>query len=200
MKDHKNLTKLNTGFVRELFIEDLQNGGAKLKAKLDFTEPDVKAKVQRGTIPDVSAGVYFDVERPDGTKFNSAINHLCLSVKPFMDGLNPFGVLAEDDESSPSEIEGFVPPVAVVDPPKAETTDAQETEVDEPQEPAEPEPMKFEPTRGLFWRQEKLTSALTGQLKLDGEKYIVKRHRRRHGDRPEQGVRNLVDRTLCPER
>ena len=113
-KDHKNLTGLNTGYVKDVWIEDKEDGQSVLKAKMHFTEEDVKGKVQRGTIPDVSAGVYFDVERPDGKKFDSAINHVCLTKNPFIDGMVPFGVLAsgddaEGDDDTPENIEGFVP-------------------------------------------------------------------------------------------
>lgn len=105
--DHKNLLKLNQGFVKDLWIDDGEDGISRLKAKLNFTEPDTRGKVERGTYPDVSAGVYFNVERPDGEKFGSAINHVCLTPRPFIDGLEPFGVAASDD--SDHEFESFVP-------------------------------------------------------------------------------------------
>lgn len=112
-KDHKNLTKLNTGFVKGLEIEDKEDGSSVLKAKMHFTEPDVRAKVERGTIPDVSAGIFFDVERPDGKKFASAINHTCLTKNPFIDGMSPFGVTLSGDDAVeidlPENVEGFVP-------------------------------------------------------------------------------------------
>src|SRR5262245_19714221 len=42
-KDHKNLTRLNTGFVTDLWIQESDDNDedARLVAEIDFTEPDV---------------------------------------------------------------------------------------------------------------------------------------------------------------
>ena len=170
-KDHKNLTSLNTGFVKDVWIEDKPNGTSVLKAKMHFTEPDVREKVTRGTIPDVSAGVYFDVERPDGKKFGSALNHVVLTKQPFMDGLNPFGVLAADDDEVPDTIETFVPPVAVADPPEGEGSD--DDEGDEPPEgDVASQPEGWDNRLSLTWQRDHLIEALSDQLGLD-EAYSV---------------------------
>jgi hypothetical protein len=111
IKDHNNLTRNNTGFVKKLFTKDRPDGKTSLYAKMHFTEPEVRGKVDRGTIPDVSGGVYFDVETPEGKRFGSALNHVCLTKNPFIRGMEPFGVMASDDENAPDvpeEIEGFV--------------------------------------------------------------------------------------------
>lgn len=106
-KDHKNLLRLNTGWVKKLWIKDLPDGAAKLMAGMQFTEPDARAKVKRGTYPDVSSGIYFGVERPDGERFNSALNHVVITHKPFMDGLGDFQFSDEDGGGKPKEIDNF---------------------------------------------------------------------------------------------
>lgn len=105
-KDHKNLLRLNTGWVKKLWIEDLPNGMSKLMAGMQFTEPDARAKVKRGTYPDVSSGIFFGVERPDGERFNSALNHVVITHKPFMDGLGGFQ-FSDDGGDVPENIENF---------------------------------------------------------------------------------------------
>lgn len=101
--DHKNIARLNTGFVRKLKIED-RDGISVLRAGIDFTEPDVKGKVLRGTIPDVSAGVpYFVTRRSDNRLFNTVLDHVCLTRKPFVDKLVPFGIAAADGDELPVE-------------------------------------------------------------------------------------------------
>lgn len=104
-KDHKNLLRLNTGWVKKLWIEDLPNGMSKLMAGMQFTEPDAREKVKRGTYPDVSSGIFFGIERPDGKRFNSALNHVVITHKPFMDGLGGFQF---SNDEQPDEIESLV--------------------------------------------------------------------------------------------
>src|SRR3954470_22533326 len=89
----------NTGYVRGLrVVKKKVKGGAKdgkeihvLQAALGFTEPDVAAKVKRGTVPNVSAGVYFDfVRKHDDRYFRAALNHAALTKQPWMQDLEPF--------------------------------------------------------------------------------------------------------------
>lgn len=98
-KDHKNIARLNTGLVKKLKL--VQEGDtAFLRAGIDFTEPDVKDKVLRGTIPDCSAGIPFGVTRRSDDKFfSSVLDHVCLTRKPFVDGLGPFGIAAADSDT-----------------------------------------------------------------------------------------------------
>jgi hypothetical protein len=58
--DHKNITATNTGYVRDIWIVDSANC-SKLVANVEFTEPDVKDKVLRGTYADVSCGIPWQV-------------------------------------------------------------------------------------------------------------------------------------------
>lgn len=156
-KDHKNLTRLNTGFVKGVFLEDQDDGTTILKAKMHFTEPDVKAKVERGTIPDVSAGIYFNVENPDGEKYGCALNHVCLTKQPFIGGMEPFGVMASDDDDSEhpdgDHIEGLV---------LAGESDEEESKTPD-----------WDDRLGLSWQQERLTDALRSQLNLSDQYTVI---------------------------
>lgn len=92
--DHKNTTRLNTGFVRDIWID-----GDKLVAKMEFTEPDVKDKVLRGTYADVSCGIPWHM-RSRGRDLGSVLEHVCITNRPFIDGLGPF-LAASDGEMNP---------------------------------------------------------------------------------------------------
>jgi len=91
-KDHKNLTRLNTGFVEDLFLEE-DNGVTHLVAEMGFTEPDVKEKALRGTYSDVSSGV------PHHPKFGAFLEHVCITNQPFVDELKPYLVASDAPES-----------------------------------------------------------------------------------------------------
>jgi hypothetical protein len=91
--DHKNLTRLNTGFVRELFVED-EGDVAYLTALMEFTEDEVADKVLSGTFADCSSGIPFDVVRK-GQKYNAALEHVCITNQPFIDGLGGYIAASE---------------------------------------------------------------------------------------------------------
>lgn len=116
----QNMTKLNTGYVRSLEIEE-ENGVHYLTASMEFTEPEVAEKVMRGTYADVSAGIPFRVTR-QGKEFGAALHHVCITNTPFIDGLGPF--MAASDEN-PSQINVL------------HLTLSDESEVEEPAEPTE---------------------------------------------------------------
>jgi hypothetical protein len=88
----------NTGYVRGLRV--VRKGGQHfLQAAMGFTEPDVLAKVKRGTVPNVSSGVLFNFTRKaDGKKFRAALNHVALARTGWINDLEPFKrVFASDD-------------------------------------------------------------------------------------------------------
>ncbi len=87
-KDHKNTTALNTGFVRDLKLEE-EDGVTHLVAEMDFTEPEVKAKALRGTYSDVSSGV------PHHTEYGAFLEHVCITNQPFIDNLKPWLVASD---------------------------------------------------------------------------------------------------------
>lgn len=80
----------NTGFVRAL-----KKQGNELWAGIQFTEPAVAEKVQRGTIANVSAwlkGSFTDWR--DGKKWPWVLWHVALTNKPMITELAPFGELS----------------------------------------------------------------------------------------------------------
>jgi hypothetical protein len=108
----------NTGFVRALRFGKDEEGRVTLEAGHEFTEPDIKEKVQRGTIANTSAGVLFDyVQKEVGKKFNAVLAHNALTNRPWINGMAPFkGIEAsenitvvafsEDVSNSAQEAEG----------------------------------------------------------------------------------------------
>lgn len=173
IEDHKNIARLNTGFVRKLKLVD-QNGMSVLRAGFDFTEPDVKDKVLRGTIPDVSAGIPFGVtRRSDNRTFGAVLDHVCLTRKPFVSDLGPFGIAAADGEDLPveaweqEEVETTATPA-----PTSDQLPPNPSESEEPKTPEEenlPEPIVLS-NRQL---ENAITNALRQQLRLSPEYYIV---------------------------
>lgn len=94
---HADNVMENTGFVRDLRMGQDDEGRATLEAKLDFTEPDVKGKVLRKTIANVSSGILFDYIRKDiGKRFGAVLGHVALTNSPWLNGMKPFGVEASD--------------------------------------------------------------------------------------------------------
>jgi hypothetical protein len=166
-RDHKNIARLNTGFVRQLRVIDRGDGLAVLRAGIDFTEPDIKGKVLRGSIPDVSAGIPFNVvRRSDDRIFKTVLDHVCLTRKPFVDKLVPFGIAAADGDVE-LPVQAFE---SEVESPDAESSTAHAEDQQEapPTTPPEssPEPLSF---RRLM---REIKSALNTQLQL-GPDYIV---------------------------
>ena len=127
--DHKNTTRLNTGFVRDLWITD-EGDSSKLVAKIHFTEPDVREKVLRGTFDDVSCGIPWDL-KVRGQQFGACLEHVCITNKPFIDGLGPFLALSDGEEHVEVAIAHFGA-LATAD------SESQETET-EPTEPPDGE-------------------------------------------------------------
>ena len=99
--DHKNTTKLNQGFVEDLWITD-GNDGSRLVAKMNFTEPETKEKVLRGTYADVSCGIPWQIVSR-GQKHGTVVEHVAITNRPFIDGLGPF--MAASDQMKDHEIE-----------------------------------------------------------------------------------------------
>lgn len=111
--DHKNITRLNTGYVRDIWISEDENGEAKLVAKMEFTEPDVKEKVLRGTYSDVSCGIPWSIVSR-GKKYGASLEHVAITNRPFIDGLGPF-LAASDNVEEEVEVTHFSMETAVAD-------------------------------------------------------------------------------------
>lgn len=94
---HANGLLENTGYVKQLAIEPSADptdpdGTDVLWAAMDFTEPDIAAKIERGTIPDTSVGVKFGYRnKRTGKTYPAALEHVALTHQPWVDGLTPFG-------------------------------------------------------------------------------------------------------------
>jgi hypothetical protein len=58
----------------------------------DITEPDVKGKMERGTIANRSAGILYDyVNTETGKTYPAVIEHVALTNKPWITGMVSFG-------------------------------------------------------------------------------------------------------------
>lgn len=137
---HADGTLDNTGYVRKLAIQDVAGeDGSKAKESLlwagfEITEPDIAGKIERKTIPSVSAGVLFDYEHPEtGVKYNQVLAHVMLTNKPWINKTGEFkkalpeGVMASEPDDLPTEAAFFddgAPADAEVDPSKKETPSA----------------------------------------------------------------------------
>lgn len=99
---HKDTILENTGFIEDVKLVAGDDGKTKLMGLHKFTEPDVKGKVERGTIANCSSGIYFDfVRKADGKKYNAALKHVALTNTPWVPGMEKFGeVMASDDDKS----------------------------------------------------------------------------------------------------
>lgn len=96
-ESHEDKPSDNTGFVRKLEIRG-EEGNKKLYAGLDFTEPIVKEKALRGTIANTSVGVVFDyIKKSSGKVYKQVLGHVALTNKPWINGMQPFGVSASED-------------------------------------------------------------------------------------------------------
>lgn len=89
----------NTGYVEALRIvkKDVKLGDSVLKdchvlqGGMAFTEPEVANKVKRGSVPNVSSGIFFDfVRKADDRYFPCALNHVALTKTPWISGLESF--------------------------------------------------------------------------------------------------------------
>lgn len=89
----------NTGYVEGLRI--VKKGDKHyMQAGLGFTEPDVAGKVRRGTIPNVSSGIFFDwVRKADAKHYPVALNHVALAKQPWIPDLEPFKRVFASDEA-----------------------------------------------------------------------------------------------------
>lgn len=98
--NHDDKVHENTGFVKKIRFGKDDAGRATLEAAIDFTEPDIKEKIDRGTIPNVSGGIHFNyIDKERGVKYPVALGHLALTPKPWLQGMAPFGVKASENLS-----------------------------------------------------------------------------------------------------
>lgn len=95
---HEDNVLDNTGFIREMKIEEDEDGKALLKAGIEFTEPKVKEKVLRKSIADISSGIHFDyVKKDTGNKYTAIVAHAALTNNPWLNGMKPFEINASEN-------------------------------------------------------------------------------------------------------
>lgn len=97
---HNDKTDENTGFIRKLRVSTNEaTGKRQLEAGHDFTEPQIKEKVQRGTIANRSCGIEFGyVRKTDGKKFPAVLQHVALTNRPWIPGMKPYGALHASEQ------------------------------------------------------------------------------------------------------
>lgn len=99
---HENKVLENTGYIKQVKISDSKKipGQKVLLAGHEFTEPDVKEKVERGTIPSRSSGILYDYKNTTtGKVYPAALDHVCLTPKPWMGGMEPYGAAELGDRT-----------------------------------------------------------------------------------------------------
>jgi hypothetical protein len=166
---HADGTVSDSGFVRKLVIQDVPSedgSGAKqslLWAGMDITEPDIKGKVERGTLKGVSGGILFDYERTeDAKKFDQILSHVMITNTPWIGGTGGFkdklpdGVMADEPDDLP---------VGELEPEGQETVALQVEPGPGSADPErKPQPttgeVVWKPTEGFSWIKGKLQRAL----------------------------------------
>jgi hypothetical protein len=96
---HENNLLENTGYIKQLVIADSKKfpGEKVVLAAHEFTEPDIKGKVQRGTIPSRSSGILYDYKNTTtGKVYPVALDHTALTHKPWMGGISAYGSKSSD--------------------------------------------------------------------------------------------------------
>lgn len=151
--DHKDGVLDNTGYVRGLRrVKKTLNGKplTVLQAGLGFTEPDPKGKVERGSIPNVSSGIFTNfVRKADGKKFRAALKHTALTNTPFINNLDPFPAVAASDEIAADQID--VEAYTFADGEEEDTSSGNKAEI------------VWNETDSMNWRRDQIRSQLEPQ-------------------------------------
>lgn len=167
--DHKDIARLNTGLVKKLKLVD-EGDRSYLRAGIDFTEPDTKEKILRGTYPDVSAAIPFGVTRRDDNKvFNAVLDHVCITRRPFISDLGPFGIAAADGEDLP--VEAFEQEEAASD--DHSSLRPEQLPPNSPEETETPEENRNVIDLSHRQLENALSSALQNQLRLSSDYQVV---------------------------
>lgn len=97
---HQDLPSENRGFVRKLeVVEDTQRQGEYiLRGGFEFTNEQARQAALEGSIAGVSCGIVFNHPRKsDGKLFESALHHVALTNKPWIDGLGGWEKIAASE-------------------------------------------------------------------------------------------------------
>lgn len=104
---HENKATQNHGYIEKVKIVKGRFKGEPVDVFMggyNFTEPDTRAKVLRGSVPSRSAGLLYGYERTDtGKTYPVALEHVALTPKPWLRGMPRFGraleAMSEDIET-----------------------------------------------------------------------------------------------------
>lgn len=111
-KTHADAVDENTGYIEAVDIANY-NGVPTLFGGHRFTDPEIKRKVEQGSIANTSVGLEFDyVRKEDGKKFPIVLRHNALTNRPWLGSrLAPFGVKAGEEDVEyvvhAAEFDGF---------------------------------------------------------------------------------------------
>jgi hypothetical protein len=157
----------NTGYVEGLRVIK-KKGKHYLQGALGFTEPEAAGKVKRGSVPNVSSGIFFNfLRKHDGKRFRAALNHVALTKTPWINDLDPFKRVYASDDSI--EYEGELTVMF-----------AEQGEEDNSGDKAE---IVWNEQDGTNWLREALQAALTPDQPIDPD--------RPHIERPYYSVEDL---------
>lgn len=102
---HENKPTENHGYIKGLKIVSGKFKGTPTKFLMgayDFTEPETKQKVLRGSVPSRSAGFLYDYQRTDsGKSYPVVLEHVALTPKPWLRGMPRFGRKLEATDDLP---------------------------------------------------------------------------------------------------
>jgi hypothetical protein len=150
---HRDGVLDNTGYVpRPNGVRIIEKAGRKVfQAALGFTEPDVKGKVERGTIPDVSGGIFFNwLNKHTKKRYRCAMKHVSLTPTPFMGNLDPFPAVFASDEEIPDNVRVEVYNLA----------DTPETPAPASDNTGDTAEVVWDETSGMNWLRQRVQSAL----------------------------------------
>lgn len=100
-KSHLNKVDENTGFIRDLKIEEdpTKPGRKVLMAAHEFVDEEIKGKVSNGSIANNSCGIEMGyVDKESGKVYPSVLKHSCLTNEPFIHGLAAFDEKDKEDQ------------------------------------------------------------------------------------------------------
>ena len=113
-RDHKDIARVNTGFVKKLRRIKKADGDERLVAGIHFTEPDAQEKVLRGTYADTSAGVIPFLDKKTGKVWPAVLKHTVITNSPWIDGMGPWGAQFSDDQA-PTTVVSYQPADEVIE-------------------------------------------------------------------------------------
>jgi hypothetical protein len=97
---HEDLPSQNRGFIRKLEVlsDPAREGEYILRGGFEFTNEDARKAALEGSIAGVSCGIVFNHKRKsDGQLFESALHHVALTNKPWIDGLGNWEKIAASE-------------------------------------------------------------------------------------------------------